>query len=174
MTAWVQNWPTVNQPDRAERKMQRAHVENQEPINVLWSAWHSSAVAYLASPRNAPRRAGRATHTRRPEPLLSGRLSLSRQYAGRQDRSVGCPRRIKNRCTPNLTERGGTEWHAAAYPAKSRISNRSGRASRATPSLRCVFVEPVFAAADWKIMVNRASCDVLPHSGIGNGRRAIE
>jgi hypothetical protein len=45
MTAWVQNWPTVNQPDRAERKMQRAHVENQEAINVLWSAWRSSAVA---------------------------------------------------------------------------------------------------------------------------------
>ena len=33
-----------------------------------------------------------------------------------------------------LTERGGTEWPAAVRPAKSRITNRSRRASRATPS----------------------------------------
>jgi hypothetical protein len=40
----------VNQPDRAERKMQTAYVENQEAINVLWSTWRSSAVAYLTPP----------------------------------------------------------------------------------------------------------------------------
>jgi hypothetical protein len=34
----------------------------------------------------------------------------------------------------HLTQRGGTEWPAAVRPAESRISNRSRRARRATPS----------------------------------------
>src|SRR5438094_6665767 len=39
----------------------------------------------------------------------------------------------------HLTQRGGTEWPAAACPGKSRISNRSRRASRANTIIESTF-----------------------------------
>ena len=50
------------------------------------------------------------------------------------DRTVSSHMEAENFVHRTLTERGGTEWPAAACPAKSRISNPSRRASRATPS----------------------------------------
>jgi hypothetical protein len=60
------------------------------------------------------------------------RLSPSNMQAGRTVLSFV---RVESRTVrTHLTERGGTECSAVARPAKSPISNRSGRASRPTRS----------------------------------------